>query len=313
MVVYGIDVSYHNELIDWGRVRADGVTFATMKASNGLPSQTVESGSYFRTQAPAMAAAMPLCGGYHWLKPANYESQVDNFLRQMTAGLGGYRGRLVQLDVEEGSPADVRGWLAAWSTRTHGYPVALYLPDWLENQWPHNLLGSFGAAAWWSSEYVAGAGLPYRELSKRITATQWHTQDGVRPSVLQYTSRAVVAGVAGNADVNVFAGELDELAAQLTGVPTMALTDDDVERLANAVATLQPFGKFPNIGQAVAQTYNYLTGGGEIRVMIADVQRLLGELVSAPAPNLQLDEATLDALADKILARLLRGAAPAPV
>lgn len=270
MTEYGIDVSYHNGDINWAAVAGDGITYATIKATSGEANGGTESPAYFRAQAPAMARAIPLCGGYHWLKPIAQTSaavQVQTFLDVMKQGLGGYEGRIVQLDVEEGRPADVRAWKAEWDRRTAGYPVALYLPDWLENQWGANRIGAFGFAVWWSSEYITGGKRRYRDLARNVTAAQWHDQDGVPARVLQFTSTAHVNGVGGNCDVNIYRGKLAELTALLTREGTdMAFTDAHAEMLENLHRIIYE-GKRKN----EPQTAN---GGVEIAWLVRAVNKL---------------------------------------
>jgi lysozyme len=269
---YGIDVSYHNGLINWAAVAADGITYATIKATSGEADGGTDSPAYFRAQAPAMAQAIPLCGGYHWLKPIAQTSaavQVQTFLDVMREGLGGHEGHIVQLDVEEGMPADVRAWKAEWDRRTDGYPVALYLPDWLENQWGTNRIGAFGFAAWWSSEYVTGSQRPYRTVAGGVTAAHWHSQDAVPADVLQFTSTAHVDGVSGNCDVNIYRGTLAQLTALLTREGNdMAFTNVHAEMLENLHRIVYE-GKRKNDPQT--------SGGG---IPIAYLVRALGELGS---------------------------------
>lgn len=225
MTEYGIDVSYHNGGINWPAVRADGITFATIKATSGEASGGTDSPAYFRAQAPLMARAIPLCGGYHWLKPVSQTPaavQVRTFLDVLQQGLGGYEGRLIQLDVEEGGPSDVRAWMAEWNRVTDHYPIALYLPRWLESGWAGSSMGGYGAAAWWSSLYVNGNGRPYRTVAAEIPSGSWNTYDGAATTLLQFTSTAHVNGVGGYCDVNAYRGTLPQLTALLTR------GDDDV-------------------------------------------------------------------------------------
>lgn len=238
MTEYGIDVSYHNGGINWPAVRADGITFATIKATSGEASGGTDSPAYFRAQAPAMARAIPLCGGYHWLKPVSQTPapvQVRTFIDVLQQGLGGYEGRLIQLDVEEGQPSDVRAWIAEWNRVTNHYPVALYLPRWLESGWAGSTMGGYGAAAWWSSMYVTGGLRPYRTVAAEVPASFWNTYDGAQTTLLQFTSTARINGVGGNCDVNAYRGTLAQLTALLTREDDMPTAQE----IAAAVWTYQ--------------------------------------------------------------------------
>ena len=153
-------------------------------------------------------------GGCHRLLPTNIAAQVDLFLLRMS-NIGGYEDRIAQLDCEQGTPQSIRDWMAEWNRRTDAYPVWGYLPDWLEMQWAGSDLAAYGFAGWWASEYVPGEG-PYRDLAKLVTETQWHIHDGVKPAILQFTSRASVPGVSGYCDVNIWPGTMAELRALAT-------------------------------------------------------------------------------------------------
>lgn len=227
----GIDVSLHRGDIDWPAVAAvtwthveptgvEGefvtteryrVQFATLKASHGLPGTQAGLEEHWAREAPEMAASgIPLVGGAHRLiAGVDPAGQVDAFQAAMWL-IGGHQGRLVLLDAEMGDPATILEWMAEWNRRTGGYPVLGYVPDWKEVQWTGNEMSSFGFAGWWASEYVPGEGNPV-DLIHAITDEHWHSHDGIAPTILQFSSRAVVPGVNPPTDVNLFRGTLAEL------------------------------------------------------------------------------------------------------
>jgi lysozyme len=56
--IKGIDVSWHNGAIDWAKVKADGVNFVFIKATQGTAYSKVD---YFKANAPkALAAGLML-------------------------------------------------------------------------------------------------------------------------------------------------------------------------------------------------------------------------------------------------------------
>lgn len=227
MTVFGVDVSYHQGSINWGAVRSDGIGFATIKASAGTRAQSPDSGPYFRSQFPrARAAGVPLIGGYHWLRSGNVAAQVSYFLDQW-APVGGYEGRIVQLDwedlrsgstlVDRPSWSTGKAWLAEWRRRTNNYPVVIYLPDWFYPQIPgrpssENLV-TLGCPIW-ASEYASGG--DYRANYPGDGARNWHGYGGITPSILQYSSAGRVNGISGGCDVNAYRGTLDSLRSLLT-------------------------------------------------------------------------------------------------
>jgi hypothetical protein len=130
------------------------------------------------------------------LLPGNAEEQVGVFLDGMRAGLGSWRGHLVQLDCEAADAQTIREWLRVWRVTTGGYPVLGYLPDWREGQWAGSDLATYDFAGWWASEYVPGEG-SMLDLFAKVTADTWHRWDEVEPTILQFTGKASVPGVPG--------------------------------------------------------------------------------------------------------------------
>jgi lysozyme len=61
--IKGVDVSHHNEVKDWAKVKADGVQFAMIKATQGVGYKFVD---YFRKQAPLALGNGIDVGAYHY-------------------------------------------------------------------------------------------------------------------------------------------------------------------------------------------------------------------------------------------------------
>lgn len=59
----GIDVSHHNGSVDWAKVKADGVQFAFIKATQGTGYSKVD---YFRNNAPVALGNGIQVGAYHY-------------------------------------------------------------------------------------------------------------------------------------------------------------------------------------------------------------------------------------------------------
>ncbi|HEY9733298.1 MAG TPA: GH25 family lysozyme [Drouetiella sp.] len=78
--LFGIDVSHHNGTIDWNKVKAAGVNFVFIKASEGL---TLGDDQYATNIAKARALGIP-AGAYHFFIPTSSVSQqVTNFCNQV--------------------------------------------------------------------------------------------------------------------------------------------------------------------------------------------------------------------------------------
>lgn len=214
--LYGVDLNAWRGDVDWPALAAwrngdHRMAFATLKASHGAADAPPGVDAHWAREAPEMAASgIPLVGGCHRLTlDAPVADQVSKFLSAMDV-IGGYAGRLVQLDCEAADQATIVAWMAEWNARTDHYPVLGYLPDWRESQWANSNLNEYGYGGWWASEYVEGQGDPVG-LATLITPEHWHAHDGVEPTILQYSSKGVVPGVEGTCDVNLFRGTLAEL------------------------------------------------------------------------------------------------------
>jgi lysozyme len=78
--IFGIDVSHHNGKIDWDKVKAAGVQFAYIKASEGI---TLGDDQYATNVAQARARGIPP-GPYHFFIPADaVADQVKNFVSRV--------------------------------------------------------------------------------------------------------------------------------------------------------------------------------------------------------------------------------------
>jgi lysozyme len=66
--IKGIDVSWHNGNIDWAKVKADGVNFVFIKATQGTGYSQVD---YFSNNAPKAAGFGLNVGAYHYATFSN--------------------------------------------------------------------------------------------------------------------------------------------------------------------------------------------------------------------------------------------------
>jgi lysozyme len=68
MAIKGIDVSWHNGSVDWLKVKAAGVNFVFIKATQGTGYSQVD---YFRNNAPKAAGFGLNVGAYHYATFSN--------------------------------------------------------------------------------------------------------------------------------------------------------------------------------------------------------------------------------------------------
>jgi GH25 family lysozyme M1 (1,4-beta-N-acetylmuramidase) len=76
-VIKGVDVSNHQERIDWSRVKADGVEFAYVKASEGV---SFTDTKYQAHRAGARAVGI-VTGAYHYARPDTHTGDIRNDAR----------------------------------------------------------------------------------------------------------------------------------------------------------------------------------------------------------------------------------------
>lgn len=196
-IVKGIDVSNHQGIVDWERVRADGIQFAYIKATEGVGFVDERMSS---NSSGAKAAGIPR-GFYHYGRPDTQvgrsvetarddaEAEADFFLARVLPAGGDL---LPVLDLEE---RDVRKdlvaeWAKAWlrrvADRIGAKPMLYFSPSY----WT-DVVGSpsgFGSHPLWIAHYAVSSPTvpgPFR-----------------RYTVWQYTSEGRVPGVTGFVDMN---------------------------------------------------------------------------------------------------------------
>ena len=231
----GIDVSTYQGYPDWDKVRADGVEFAVIKASQG---RAESSDSYlFRDSkfvyniTNATAAGIP-CGVYHYFTAqtnAECDREAEFFLEQIEP----YRDRITlwaAIDVEskyltglskKALTALVRRFCEA--VEEAGYtPIVYTNPDWLKNrlEW----LGDYDLwLALWRSQHLKPSGY------ERMRIWQW--------------GASKVNGITGKVDTNLgyFALPSEEQPEPETVTPPPVVTPErDKLRVGDKVRIENP-------------------------------------------------------------------------
>lgn len=211
----GIDVSHHNGKIDWAKVKAAGISFVFLKATEGA---TYKDPTYDDNYAQAKAHGIAV-GAYHFFRPGvSTKSQVDNFVAAIKKLNPGDLPPV--LDAEnpvlwEGLSAKTAAdkcvaFMDAVKSQLGATPVLYAGSFFIRDQ----LGGDARLAAYplWLAQYRKNdpaVPKPY------ATWTFWqHTESGTCP------------GITGNCDMNVFNGTLEQL-AKLT-IPTPAKAGEGV-------------------------------------------------------------------------------------
>lgn len=199
LVEAGIDVSRWQGTIDWPRVAASGITFAFIKATDGIDGSTWVDPVYATNVAGARAAGI-VVGSYHFARP-DLATPDDALVeaRWFANNLDLQPGDLPPvLDIEVKDGLDT-GQMTLWAL------------EFLEEL--RRITGVSGlvytSPAWWEREFAdstaiaqAGFGLwlaHWTRQDPRVPAGNWN---GEGWTIWQYTSTGSVPGITGNVDRN---------------------------------------------------------------------------------------------------------------
>lgn len=191
--VHGIDVSHHQQDIDWERVADQDIAFAFIKATEGATFRD----SLFRNNWLQAKRAGIMRGGYHFFRPAtDAHAQADQFIREVEMASGDLPP---VLDVEVLDGVDRVALLKnmyIWLFRieiAYGIKPIIYTNQKFYNRY---LAGYFDDYPLWIARYNA---LPPRLLGE----SGW--------DFWQYGDRARIEGITGPVDVNVYQGSYEQL------------------------------------------------------------------------------------------------------
>jgi lysozyme len=195
--VGGVDVSHHQGDIDWEALKADGVEFAYIKASEG---ENFNDPRFSRNWFAAEQAGM-LRGAYHFFTLCRGgEAQARNFIRVVPKDpkalppaidaehMGPCREGAAVRDV----PAEITIYLKAVYAHYGKRPI-IYTTRQFHDA---HLAGKFVDERFWIRSLI---------LAPRFREQQW--------AFWQYHNRGRRRGIAGPVDLNVFRGTRSELEA----------------------------------------------------------------------------------------------------
>jgi lysozyme len=180
--IKGIDVSWHNGGIDWTKVKADGVNFVFIKATQGTGYSKVD---YFRNNAPKAAGFGLNVGAYHYGTFSNIHEALAE-AKYFLSVVKDYKLTYpLVLDLEENKKSANKkqltdGAIAFMDMVKHaGYQTMLYTnKSFLDNVLDVNRI----QYPLWISRY-------YKEL-------------GCKADIWQYSCEGKVNGISGNVDMN---------------------------------------------------------------------------------------------------------------
>lgn len=255
-MIRGVDVSHHQGPIDWQRVRASGVTFAVLKATEG---KTYTDPRFAANLAGAQAAGL-IVGAYHFARPGPAGTNADalveaqHFLAVARPAVDFYA-----LDLEDdtvqppGRPLSgwVRAWLSAVATATRGTP-------WLY---------SFGA--YWRAHGDADPGWRrYPFWLADYTPPPGFVAPWGAPTVWQYTNSGIVDGIAGRCDLDRYDGTLADF-YRLIGAgapplpPPQHFPEDHMTSMPMRITTDHQGRGYGDLPIARARVVSIVLGGDE--------------------------------------------------
>jgi lysozyme len=223
--MHGVDVSNWQGSVDWGAVARSGRPFAFAKATEGA---TFVDAQFAANRLGMTAAGFVLRGFYHFARPDRNPPAVEaaNFLRAVGT-LG--PGEVAVLDLEVAPSSTVGDWAAEWLAivaNATGRPPVLYSYQAYLYSVPTSRLTQY--PLWVASWGANDGGLP----PIRPRTDRWS-----KWTFWQYTSNALVPGVAGRVDDNIFVGTEAELAA-LGGTSVPAAPPNPVSEILRGVTDL---------------------------------------------------------------------------
>jgi lysozyme len=196
--ILGIDVSHHNGLIDWNLVKASGVKFAYLKATEG---DSVLDKMYESNRERAKANGI-LVGAYHFFHPKHSPGQQATFFMDTVKSCEGELPPVLDWETTDNVPQrddvlNAQMFLHLVETRFSKPPLIYSSPYFLDALRLHN---GFAKYPLWIAHYGVGAPLiPY-------PWTNW--------TIWQRTEHGSIRGLPGiNTDVDTFNGTFEQLKA----------------------------------------------------------------------------------------------------
>ena len=197
--IHGIDVSHHQQYIQWDSVAMDDISFVFVKATEGATHRD----TLFPSNWGEITRVGIKKGAYHFFRPAtSAEDQANNFIEYVSMDEGDLPPVLDVEVLDEVSKIDLisrmRTWLYMVELHYDIKPI-IYTNVKFYNQ---HLAGHFDEYPYWIARYNDDEPV----LKHNADWTFW-----------QYGNRGKIAGVSGYVDYNVFYGDaqsLDDLCLQ---------------------------------------------------------------------------------------------------
>lgn len=193
----GVDVSQWQGAVDWAAVKAAGKQFAIVRVTDGTVLDSRFASNWANTRAAGLVR-----GAYHFFRPAQDATQQAASVVSNVGALG--RGDLpivIDLEVTEGQSADViraalRTFIDAVAEGTGKQPIIMTAPSY----W-----GSLGAGSELGSQPLW---IMHWGVTCPNVPAPWSTW-----TFWMHSATGTVDGISGDADLDVFNGDLAALEA----------------------------------------------------------------------------------------------------
>jgi lysozyme len=193
----GIDVSYHQETIDWHRVQRAGIRFAFIRLSDGAG---LRDAMFATNWAEAKRAGL-VRGAYQFFHPdQSVTAQADLMIAAMRGLDHDDLPPVIDIEVDGGLDAsEVAERATAWIERVReklGVEPIVYTGS---DLWRNGGAEPLATQALWIAHYTQGC---------PMLPSPW-----ARWTFWQHTDRGAIPGIEGPVDLDLFAGTLGDLHA----------------------------------------------------------------------------------------------------
>ncbi len=205
--LFGIDVSHHQNIVQWDKVAVAGAKYAFLKASEG---SSFKDKRFASNRKLATEAGLPV-GGYHFFRPnAPVERQISNFVSSIGSMRDGELPPVLDIEVPEiwrnlslnQRVKIVRQWLDGVQNALGVQPI-IYLSSSFAGEVLNNQA--------WLKDYKLWVAHYSRAANPR-TPEPWKSSSGW--TFWQYSESGRLDGVSTKVDMNRFNGDssaLDQL------------------------------------------------------------------------------------------------------
>jgi lysozyme len=206
--VNGIDVSHDQGEIDWSQIKASGIEFAFIKATEGL---TIADPDFLKNWADAQADGI-LVGAYHFFHPGDDPVKQAEFFLRVVGALGGKLPPFADFERPEEwakfSPVE-RVDLAQKFLQDTGERSGVQSIVYLDGSFPGDVLGN--------AQFLAEQPLFLAEYRDDYTPkSEPRVPAPFRDwKFWQHSQTGKVKGIDGDVDLDVFNGSLAQLKALL--------------------------------------------------------------------------------------------------